>query len=141
MTVMDITIHASFIPHDDPGTSLAFYRDNLGFEVRHDVGYGGMRWITVGPAAQPGTSILLSPPAVDPGLTDDERRTIVGLAGHSATDDAERDGERASLLMAGVRRPLRGSLASSVLATVRPLSSPEVKRLGLVRHTEVLRNG
>ena len=138
---MDITIHASFLPHDDPGASLAFYRDILGFDVRNDVGYGGMRWITVGPAAQPGTSILLSPPAVDPGLTDDERRTIVELAGHSDRDDAERDGKRASLLMAGVRRPLRGSLASSVLATVRPLSSPEVKRLGLVRHTEVRRNG
>jgi hypothetical protein len=99
-----------------------------------------MRWITVGPADQPGTSIVLSPPAVDPGLTDDERRTIVELAGHSDRDDAERDGKRASLFMAGVRRPLRGSLASSVLATVRPLPSPEVKRLGLVPRTE-LRNG
>jgi catechol 2,3-dioxygenase-like lactoylglutathione lyase family enzyme len=87
---MDITIHASFLPHDDPDASLAFYRDTLGFEVRNDV---------------------------------------------------ERDGRRASLFMAGVRRPLRGSLASSVLATVRPLPSPEVKRLGLVPRTEVLRNG
>jgi len=85
--------------------------------------------------------IVLEPPVADPGVTDDERRTIVELAGHSDRDDAERDGKRASLFMAGVRRPLRGSLASSVLATVRPLSSPEVKRLGLVRRTEVLRNG
>ena len=100
-----------------------------------------MRWITVGPAAQPGTSIVLSPPAVDSGLIHDERRTIVELAGHGDRDDAERDGKRASLFMAGVRRPLRGSLASSVLATVCPLLSPEVKRLGLVRRTEVLRNG
>ena len=60
---MDITIHASFLPHDDPDASLAFYRDALGFEVRNDVGYGGMRWITVGPADQPGTSIVLAPPA------------------------------------------------------------------------------
>ncbi len=73
---MDITIHASFLPHDDPEASLAFYRDTLGFEVRNDVGKGTMRWITVGPADQPGTSILLAPPAVDPGITDDERRTI-----------------------------------------------------------------
>jgi AraC-like DNA-binding protein len=80
-------------------------------------------------------------PAADPGITDDERRTIVELAGHSDRDDAERDGRRASLFIAGVRRPLRGSLASSVLATVRSLSSPEVKRLGLVRRQEVLRNG
>jgi catechol 2,3-dioxygenase-like lactoylglutathione lyase family enzyme len=53
---MDITINASFLPHNDPDASLAFYRDTLGFEVRNDVGYGGMRWITVGPADQPGTS-------------------------------------------------------------------------------------
>ena len=45
----DITIHASFLPHDDPDASLAFYRDTLGFEVRNDVEYGGMHWITVGP--------------------------------------------------------------------------------------------
>jgi predicted enzyme related to lactoylglutathione lyase len=76
---MDITIHASFLPHDDPDESLAFYRDTLGFEVRNDVGYGGMRWITVGPADQPDTSIVLHPPAVDPGITDDERRTIVEM--------------------------------------------------------------
>jgi uncharacterized glyoxalase superfamily protein PhnB len=63
---MDITIHASFLPHDDPDASLAFYRDTLGFEVRNDVGYGGMRWITVGPADQPGTSIVPHPPAADP---------------------------------------------------------------------------
>src|SRR5439155_5330439 len=72
VTAMDITIHASFLPHDDPDASLAFYRDTLGFEVRNDVGYGGRRWITVGPAGQPGTSIVLHPPAADPGITDDE---------------------------------------------------------------------
>jgi predicted enzyme related to lactoylglutathione lyase len=76
---MDITIHASFLPHDDPDASLAFYRDTLGFEVRSDVGNGTMRWITVGPIDQPDTSILLAPPATDPGITDDERRTIVEM--------------------------------------------------------------
>ena len=76
---MDITIHASFLPHDDPGASLAFYRDALGFEVRGDVGYGGMRWITVGPPGQPGTSIVLYPPAASPGVTDDERRAIAEM--------------------------------------------------------------
>ncbi|HEY9411016.1 MAG TPA: VOC family protein [Jiangellaceae bacterium] len=73
---MDITINTTFLPHDDPEESLAFYRDVLGFEVRSDVGQGTMRWITVGPADQPDTSILLAPPAADPGITDDERRTI-----------------------------------------------------------------
>ena len=82
MTAMDntqITIHASFLPHDDPGASLAFYRDALGWEVRNDVEYGGMHWITVGPPDQPGTSIVLYPPAATPGITDDERRTVAEM--------------------------------------------------------------
>jgi catechol 2,3-dioxygenase-like lactoylglutathione lyase family enzyme len=76
---MDITIHASMLPHSDPEASLAFYRDALGFEVRNDVGYGGMRWITVGPIGQPDTAIVLHPPAVDPGITEDERSTIIEM--------------------------------------------------------------
>ena len=76
---MHITIHSSFLPHDDPDASLAFYRDVLGFEVRMDVGYKGLRWITVGPADQPDTAIVLHPPAANPGITDDERRTILEL--------------------------------------------------------------
>ena len=76
---MDITIHASSLPHDDPDASLAFYRDALGFEVRNDVGRGKMRWITVGPAGQPDTSILLAPPVTDPTTTEDERRTITEM--------------------------------------------------------------
>jgi catechol 2,3-dioxygenase-like lactoylglutathione lyase family enzyme len=73
---MDIKIHTSTLPHDDPNASLAFWRDALGFEVRNDVGEGKMRWIRVGPPGQPDTSILLAPPVADPGVTDDERRTI-----------------------------------------------------------------
>lgn len=76
---MDISIHASFLPQNDPDAALAFYRDTLGFEVRKDVGYNGMRWITVGPPGQPGTSIVLYPPEASPGVTDDERRTIAGM--------------------------------------------------------------
>ncbi|MEU9597292.1 VOC family protein [Streptomyces sp. NPDC048109] len=76
---MDISIHTTVLPHDDPDASLAFYRDVLGFEVRKDVGNGKMRWITVGPAGQPDISLLLSPPAVDPGVTDTERRTIAEM--------------------------------------------------------------
>lgn len=73
---MDLTLHASFLPHTDPEASLAFYRDTLGFEVRNDVGYNGLRWITVGPPKQPATSIVLYPPSATPGITEDERRTI-----------------------------------------------------------------
>ncbi|HEX5685877.1 MAG TPA: VOC family protein [Ideonella sp.] len=76
---MDITIHSTFLPHNDPDVSLAFYRDILGFEVRNDVGYNGMRWITVGPVGQPGTSIVLYPPGATPGITEDEKRTIAEM--------------------------------------------------------------
>ena len=79
MIGMDLSIHASFLPHDDPEAALAFYRDALGFELRLDVGYEGMRWLTVGPADQPGVSIVLHPPAVDPGITEEERRTITEM--------------------------------------------------------------
>jgi uncharacterized glyoxalase superfamily protein PhnB len=98
---MDITIHGSFLPHDDPEASLAFYRDTLGFEVRLDVGKGKMRWTTVGPADQPGTSIVLSPPSANPGITDEERRTIAEMMAKGtyaalllATDDLDGTFER-----------------------------------------------
>jgi uncharacterized glyoxalase superfamily protein PhnB len=107
---MDITIHASFLPHEDPDASLAFYRDTLGFEVRADVGYAGMRWITVGPADQPETSIVLYPPAATPGITDDERRTITEMMAK---------GTYASLLLAtkdldGAFERLQGSEAEVI---------------------------
>jgi len=79
MTAMDLTIHQAYLPHDDPDAALAFYRDTLGFEVRMDVDYRGLRWITVGPPGQPGTSIVLHPPGADPGVTDDERRVIAEM--------------------------------------------------------------
>ena len=98
---MDITIHSSFLPQDDPDASLAFYRDTLGFEVRNDVGYKGLRWITVGPAGQPGISIVLYPPAASPGVTDDEARTIAEMMAKGtyasillATTDLDRAFER-----------------------------------------------
>jgi len=93
---MKINIHHTFLPHTDPEASLAFYRDVLGFEVRNDVGYEAMRWITIGPASQPDTSIVLTPPAIDPGLTDDERRVVLELVAKGsyasvilATDDLD----------------------------------------------------
>ncbi len=76
---MDISIHTTVLPHTDPEASVAFYRDVLGFEVRQDVGEGAMRWVTVGPAGQPDVSLLLAPPAVDPGITETERRTIAEM--------------------------------------------------------------
>lgn len=98
---MDISIHYAFLPQTDPDAALAFYRDTLGFEVRNDVGYDNMRWITVGPVNQPGTSIVLHPPAVDPGITDEERRTILELIAKGsytaitlATDDLDGTFER-----------------------------------------------
>jgi catechol 2,3-dioxygenase-like lactoylglutathione lyase family enzyme len=94
---MDLTIHSTFLPHDDPEASLAFYRDAFGFEVRNDVGYEGMRWITVGPVGQPATSIVLTPVGADPGITDEERRTIAemmakGTYGHIILATRDLDG-------------------------------------------------
>ena len=93
---MDISIHYAFLPHTDAEAALKFYRDDLGFEVRKDVGYQDMRWLTVGPPGQPGTSIVLHPPAADPGITEDERRTILELIAKGsygavtlATDDLD----------------------------------------------------
>ena len=104
---MDISIHGTFLPHNDPDASLEFYRDTLGFEVRDDVGYGGLRWITVGPAGQPGTSIILEPPAA-PGccVTDDERHTILemmakGSYAHITLATADLDGTFARLEAGG----------------------------------------
>lgn len=76
---MNLAIHSAFLPQNDPDAALAFYRDTLGFEVRNDVGYGGRRWITVGPTGQPGTSIVLYPPDASPGITDEERNTIAQM--------------------------------------------------------------
>ncbi|WP_328361941.1 VOC family protein [Streptomyces sp. NBC_00445] len=93
---MDITIHTSLLPQDDPEAALAFYRDALGFEVRSDVGQGTMRWITVGPVGQPDTCILLAPPFADPGITEEERRVIAEMMAKGtygwillATDDLD----------------------------------------------------
>ena len=93
---MDITIHSSILQHNDADAALAFYRDALGFELRNDVGYSGMRWLTVGPPDQPETSVVLSPVDAYPGLTDDERRTVVEMMAKGthgmlllSTDDLE----------------------------------------------------
>lgn len=103
---MDITIHSSFLPHTDPEASLAFYRDVLGFEVRLDVGYEDMRWITVGPEGQPSTAIVLHPPAVGYDVSDDERALLLELIAKGsyfgvnlATDDL--DGTFARIEAAG----------------------------------------
>jgi catechol 2,3-dioxygenase-like lactoylglutathione lyase family enzyme len=98
---MDITIHSSLLPQTDPDAAVAFYRDTLGFEVRNDVGYKGMHWITVGPPGQPNTSIVLYPPAAAPGLTEEEQRTIAEMMAKGtyasinlATDDVDGAFER-----------------------------------------------
>jgi predicted enzyme related to lactoylglutathione lyase len=106
---MSITIHSSFLPHTDPDASLALYRDVLGFEIRNDVGYGDMRWITVGPAGQLETAIVLQPPTADPGITDEERTTIAEMMAKGtfagvllATDDLDATFEKVESSVAEV---------------------------------------
>ena len=76
---MDLTIHSGFLPHTDRDAAVAFYCDALGFELRNDVGYNGLHWLTVGPPGQPDVNIVLYPPGADPGVTDEERRTITEM--------------------------------------------------------------
>lgn len=76
---MNLTIHQTMLPHNDYETTLAFYRDVLGFEVRNDVGYNGLHWVTVGPPQQPDVSIVLYPLGADPGVTEGEREVIEAM--------------------------------------------------------------
>ena len=150
---MDITIHSTFLPHTDPEESLAFYRDTLGFEVRNNVGYKGMHWITVGPPDQPNISIVLYPPEATPGITDDERRTIAEMMAKGtyasinlATSDLDDVFER---LQAGdaevVQEPIDQPYGIRDCAFRDPsgnlLRIQELKPLGVDRHQEAVRNG
>ncbi|WP_328392450.1 VOC family protein [Nocardia sp. NBC_00416] len=55
----------------DQQEALEFYRDVIGLEVRADMPFGPMRWVTVGPAGQPGIEFILEIPSMVP---DDEQR-------------------------------------------------------------------
>ncbi|MFH8464717.1 VOC family protein [Streptomyces sp. NPDC017991] len=76
---MDLKIAQCFISVDDHDRALAFYRDVLGLEVRKDVGFEGMRWVTVGPPLQPDVEIVLEPPLADPNAPEADRRTVAEL--------------------------------------------------------------
>jgi predicted enzyme related to lactoylglutathione lyase len=73
---MDVRLHHCFLIVDDHEKALAFYRDTLGLEVRGDVTYGGMRWVTIGSPSQPDVNIVLEPPAADPGISPSDRAVI-----------------------------------------------------------------
>jgi len=150
---MDITIHESYLPHTDPDASLAFYRDTLGFEVRNNIEYKGMHWITVGPPDQPNISIVLYPPEATPGITDHERRTIAEMMAKGtyasinlATSDLDDVFER---LQAGdaevVQEPIDQQYGIRDCAFRDPsgnlLRIQELKPLGVDRHQEAVRNG
>ncbi|WP_067658218.1 VOC family protein [Nocardia harenae] len=117
---MTITIHSSFLPHTDPEASLAFYRDTLGFEVRNDVGYNGKRWITIGPVEHPGINIVLYPPEADPGVTEDEKRTIAEMMAK---------GTYASVLLA--TEDLDGAFAKVSAAEVEIVQEPTEQPYGV----------
>lgn len=76
---MDLKIYNAFLPHSDRDAAVAFWCDALGFELRNDVGYNGVHWLTVGPPDQPDVNLVLFPPGADPGVTDDERRMITEM--------------------------------------------------------------
>ncbi|HEU4425911.1 MAG TPA: VOC family protein [Pilimelia sp.] len=76
---MDIKLSQCFIPVDDHDKALAFYRDVLGLEVRNDVGFEGMRWVTVGSPSQPDVEIVLEPPVADPNATPADKEAAAEL--------------------------------------------------------------
>ncbi|MDJ1134345.1 VOC family protein [Streptomyces iconiensis] len=76
---MDIKLSTCFIAVDDHDKALAFYRDVLGMEVRNDVGFEGMRWVTVGAPAQPDVDIVLEPPLADPNASAADRQAAAEL--------------------------------------------------------------
>ncbi len=116
---MDITINASFLPHTDAEESLRFYRDVLGWELRKDVGYQQMRWLTVGPANQPDTAVVLTPPAVDPGISEDERRTILELMAKGSYGGIVLATANVDAAFAEIEAPRRGRRAGADRPAVR----------------------
>jgi predicted enzyme related to lactoylglutathione lyase len=98
---MTITLSQCFIAVDDHDKALGFYRDVLGLEVRNDVGYEGMRWVTVGSPEQPDVSIVLEPPLADPNASAADREAMAQLLAKGllravifATDDCDATFER-----------------------------------------------
>ncbi|MFF1409342.1 VOC family protein [Streptomyces sp. NPDC058289] len=98
---MTIKLSQCFIAVDDHDKALAFYRDALGMEVRNDVAFEGMRWVTVGSPEQPDVEIVLEPPLADPGASPADRQTMAELLAKGvlrgvifATDDVDATFER-----------------------------------------------
>lgn len=101
VTCMDIKLSQCFIAVDDHDKALAFYRDVLGLEVRNDVGFEGMRWVTVGPPSQPGVEIVLEPPLADPNASAADKEVMAELLAKGllrgvifSTDDVDATFER-----------------------------------------------
>ncbi|MET9598165.1 MULTISPECIES: VOC family protein [unclassified Streptomyces] len=98
---MNINLSQCFIAVDDHDKALAFYRDVLGLEVRNDVGFEGMRWVTVGSPNQPDVEIVLEPPLADPGASPADRQAMAELLAKGmlrgvifSTDDVDATFER-----------------------------------------------
>ncbi|WP_407991835.1 VOC family protein [Kitasatospora sp. CMC57] len=98
---MDIKLSQCFIAADDHDKAVPFYRDVLGLEVRNDVGYGGMRWVTLGAPSQPDVDIVLEPPLADPNASAADREAVAELLAKGllrgvifSTDDCDATFER-----------------------------------------------
>jgi uncharacterized glyoxalase superfamily protein PhnB len=93
---MDIKVSQCFIAVDDHEKALEFYRDAVGFEVRNDVAYEGMRWVTIGSPSQPEVEVVLEPPVADPNASPADRQAAAELLAkgllrgvHLRTDDVD----------------------------------------------------
>ena len=99
---MDVKLSQCFIAVDDHDKTLAFYRDVLGLEVRDDVGFEGMRWVTVGSPSQPDVDIVLDPVAC-PNASPADKEAMAELLAKGllrgvifGTDDCDATFERIS---------------------------------------------
>ncbi|MFD9001203.1 VOC family protein [Streptomyces sp. NPDC059582] len=76
---MDLKLKQCFLAVDDHDKALAFYRDVLGMEVRNDVGFENMRWVTIGSPLQPDVEIVLEPPGANPDASPADKETMARL--------------------------------------------------------------
>ncbi|MEU2064979.1 VOC family protein [Streptomyces sp. NPDC013455] len=73
---MDVKLAQCFIAVDDHDKAIAFYRDVLGLEIRNDVGFEGMRWVTLGSPLQPDVEIVLEPPDASPDASPADKQAL-----------------------------------------------------------------
>ncbi|MFC4506472.1 MULTISPECIES: VOC family protein [Streptomyces] len=79
MDTTDLKLKQCFLAVDDHDKALYFYVEVLGLEIRNDVSYAGMRWLTVGSPLQPDVEVVLEPPGASPDISEADRDALARL--------------------------------------------------------------